>query len=209
VADCTGLENRSTFATHHFANLDDANTSGNKANGPADNMAFCLAFLAQKSPDLALLVERWEELPEAVRAGMVAMVKAAGATPRPQPRRPNGTPRLRLTRPGGGGWPDGGGARFQRPAVRWIARRQASYCSASTSRGAGWKWRVNSLIGSSLETQAGRTAHSLLVTPPSHGLASPCLKFADRQANLACKENRRDSLANGIALAETLWQKTA
>jgi hypothetical protein len=36
-----------------------------------------LALLAQKSPDLALLVERWDALPEAVRAGIVAMVKAS------------------------------------------------------------------------------------------------------------------------------------
>jgi hypothetical protein len=35
-----------------------------------------LALLAQKSPDLALLVERWDALPEAVRTGIVAMVKA-------------------------------------------------------------------------------------------------------------------------------------
>jgi hypothetical protein len=30
-------------------------------------------------PDLALVVERWDSLPEAVRAGIVAMVKAASA----------------------------------------------------------------------------------------------------------------------------------
>ncbi len=41
-------------------------------------LAFCLAFLNRKSPDLALLVESWDALPEAVRAGIVAMVKAAG-----------------------------------------------------------------------------------------------------------------------------------
>jgi hypothetical protein len=34
--------------------------------------------LAREAPDLALVVERWEALPEAVRAGIVAMVKAAG-----------------------------------------------------------------------------------------------------------------------------------
>lgn len=28
-------------------------------------------------PDLAIVVKRWESLPEAVRAGIVAMVKAA------------------------------------------------------------------------------------------------------------------------------------
>jgi hypothetical protein len=36
-----------------------------------------LALWAQKSPDLFLLVERWGHLPEAVRAGIVAMVRAA------------------------------------------------------------------------------------------------------------------------------------
>jgi hypothetical protein len=38
-------------------------------------LAFCLALLTRKSPDLALLVERWDALPEVVRAGIVAMVK--------------------------------------------------------------------------------------------------------------------------------------
>jgi hypothetical protein len=41
-------------------------------------LASCLALLAQKSPDLALVVEHWDNLPEAVRAGIVALVKAAG-----------------------------------------------------------------------------------------------------------------------------------
>src|SRR5262249_39956703 len=40
-------------------------------------LASCLALLARKSPDLAMLAERWDTLPEAVRAGIVAMVKAA------------------------------------------------------------------------------------------------------------------------------------
>src|SRR5436309_2995337 len=40
-------------------------------------LASCLALLAQKSTDLALVVERWDALPQAVRAGIVAMVKAS------------------------------------------------------------------------------------------------------------------------------------
>jgi hypothetical protein len=36
-----------------------------------------LALLGQKSPDLALVIDAWSELPEAVRAGITAMVKAA------------------------------------------------------------------------------------------------------------------------------------
>ena len=50
------------------------------ATDPADGpgvLASCLALLALESPDLALIVERWKNLPEAVRAGIVAMVKAA------------------------------------------------------------------------------------------------------------------------------------
>jgi hypothetical protein len=43
-----------------------------------NDLASCLALLARKSADLALLVERWDALPEAVRAGIVAMAKAAG-----------------------------------------------------------------------------------------------------------------------------------
>ena len=44
----------------------------------AERLAFCLALLRQQSPDLALLAERWNELPEAVRAGIMAMVRATG-----------------------------------------------------------------------------------------------------------------------------------
>jgi hypothetical protein len=42
-------------------------------------LAYSLAREVEKDPDLALLVERWDSLPEAVRAGIVAMVKAASA----------------------------------------------------------------------------------------------------------------------------------
>jgi hypothetical protein len=41
-------------------------------------LASCLALLVQKSPDLAVVVECWDSLSEPVRAGIVAMVKAAG-----------------------------------------------------------------------------------------------------------------------------------
>jgi hypothetical protein len=37
-----------------------------------------LALLALEWPDLALVAERWEALPTAVRVGIVAMVKATG-----------------------------------------------------------------------------------------------------------------------------------
>lgn len=46
-------------------------------------LASCLALLTRNSPDLVLLVERWDGLPEAVRAGIVAMVKATSVGRRP------------------------------------------------------------------------------------------------------------------------------
>jgi hypothetical protein len=41
-------------------------------------LASCLALLTQKSPDLALVVQRWDSLPDALRAGILAMIEAAG-----------------------------------------------------------------------------------------------------------------------------------
>ncbi|MCZ6654505.1 MAG: hypothetical protein O7D91_15935 [Planctomycetota bacterium] len=43
----------------------------------AENSADYLALLERKSPDLALLVKRWDTLPEAVRAGIMAMIRAS------------------------------------------------------------------------------------------------------------------------------------
>ena len=40
-------------------------------------LAECLALLAQNDPDFATVAEAWSDLPEPVRAGIVAMVKAA------------------------------------------------------------------------------------------------------------------------------------
>jgi hypothetical protein len=42
----------------------------------APHLALSLARETQIDPDLALLVKRWDALPEALRAGIVAMVKA-------------------------------------------------------------------------------------------------------------------------------------
>ena len=65
----TGFEDQQALS----ANTDNIGTSEQRPNV----LAFCLAFLSRKSTDLALLVERWDSLPDAVRAGIVAMVKAA------------------------------------------------------------------------------------------------------------------------------------
>ena len=39
-------------------------------------MAYCVALLADESPDLAVVVETWSVLPEPIREGIVAMVKS-------------------------------------------------------------------------------------------------------------------------------------
>ena len=41
------------------------------------NLADCLALLVQQCPDLTQIIEAWPSLPEAVKAGILAMVKAA------------------------------------------------------------------------------------------------------------------------------------
>ncbi len=38
-------------------------------------LASCLALLAEKDPDLALVVERWPDLPEYIRQSIKALVK--------------------------------------------------------------------------------------------------------------------------------------
>ena len=40
-------------------------------------LADCLALLAQNDPDFATVAQAWSELPEPIRAAIVAMVKAA------------------------------------------------------------------------------------------------------------------------------------
>ena len=56
--------------------------SGQRLSDPAkapavNSLASCLASLLQEQPELALLVEAWPSLPKAVRAGILAMVRAS------------------------------------------------------------------------------------------------------------------------------------
>ena len=67
-----GLQNR--YETQ--AANDTTTTSGNDA----ENLADYLALLERKSPDLALLVKRWDTLPEPVRTGIMAMIRATEQT---------------------------------------------------------------------------------------------------------------------------------
>jgi hypothetical protein len=48
-------------------------TSGDSQN----DLAFCLALLAQIRPDLGTLASQWDALPEPVRAGILAMVEVS------------------------------------------------------------------------------------------------------------------------------------
>jgi len=52
---------------------EDNGAASGAAVGPENVLPEALA-----DPDLRLVVERWGDLPEAVRAGIVAMVRAAG-----------------------------------------------------------------------------------------------------------------------------------
>jgi hypothetical protein len=54
-------------ATQPVANYD---TSENDS----ERLAFCLALLARKSPDLARVIDAWPMLPAALRAGILAMI---------------------------------------------------------------------------------------------------------------------------------------
>ena len=57
---------------------DSANSCDADGQSPESVLAECLLFLAQRMPDLATVVKAWPDLPDAVKAGILAMVKVAG-----------------------------------------------------------------------------------------------------------------------------------
>jgi integrase len=60
---------------------DSTNTNSLTTYDDAENvLAFCLAFLDRESPDLAAVVRSWSTLSEAMRAGILTMVRASGST---------------------------------------------------------------------------------------------------------------------------------
>jgi hypothetical protein len=68
-----------------MADASDLKTGAQSANGAVNTgdsansetvLASCLAFLAEKSPDLAAVITAWPKLPEPLKAGILAMVKA-------------------------------------------------------------------------------------------------------------------------------------
>jgi len=58
--------------------------SGSGTYRPAGNLlpTACPPTIVETDPDLAVVIRKWGLLPEAVRAGIVAMVKAASRTRR-------------------------------------------------------------------------------------------------------------------------------
>ncbi len=55
------------------------------STGTTKRLASCLAFLSAKSPDLALLVERWDALPDGLKAAILALANVAGTGAQPRP----------------------------------------------------------------------------------------------------------------------------
>ncbi len=68
----TGIEPVACIPEHHNPQI--------VTSSVPDSLAHSLACQVEKDPNLKLLVERWHCLPEAIRAGIAAMVKAASAS---------------------------------------------------------------------------------------------------------------------------------
>ncbi len=68
--------------TYGLGNRQVAAATDDSAMGCDDQekrLAFCLAFLTEKMPDLAAVVKAWPTLPAAIKAGIRAMVEAAAS----------------------------------------------------------------------------------------------------------------------------------
>jgi hypothetical protein len=70
--EAAGIEPASSFP--------EPKSSQGLASTPENTLAYSLACQVEKDPNLKLLVALWHRLPEPVRAGIIAMVKAS-ATP--------------------------------------------------------------------------------------------------------------------------------
>jgi hypothetical protein len=69
VVECAGLENRNGSVS----NADNTSTS----DGDEETLPVSLPVAVQIHPDLATLIDRWPMLPEPLRQGIMAMVRAA------------------------------------------------------------------------------------------------------------------------------------
>ena len=71
-----GLQNQSPKLSISSSSIDSVNTYVDLQTEQHSHLADCLARLAQVSPDLALIIDRWKTLPPALKDGILAMVKA-------------------------------------------------------------------------------------------------------------------------------------
>lgn len=69
MVDCAGLENW----THSVESTGGTSTS----DGGGGNLPVSLPVALKEHPDLIILILAWAKLPEPVRAGIMAMVRAA------------------------------------------------------------------------------------------------------------------------------------
>lgn len=69
---------RPTYGLGNRAQDDGSDCSQGSCDELADCVALCVALLEKKSADLAIIVRTWNDLPEAIRQGILAMVTAAG-----------------------------------------------------------------------------------------------------------------------------------
>ena len=67
-----------TYGSGNRPGVDATGEHDTTCNNRVFSVADCVALLECESTDLALVVERWQRLSEAVRAGIVAMVTAPG-----------------------------------------------------------------------------------------------------------------------------------
>jgi hypothetical protein len=72
-----GLQNQCMSPLSSAGNPESARRSALLSENPPDDLASCLALLARKSANLALVAERWDSLPDAVRSAIITLVKAS------------------------------------------------------------------------------------------------------------------------------------
>lgn len=51
--------------------------AGGRCDDIEKRLAECLKYVATASPDLAIVIDAWSDLPEAIRVGILAIVKAS------------------------------------------------------------------------------------------------------------------------------------